>query len=411
MLDNNSTLNAMNANHKPTNLFLRSLEFLEFGQFHLVLPNGKTYQFEGNKPGPKAELILHDYAVITNMALRGDIAFAEDYQAGKWDSPDIAQLVECGILNYDHIKRYICGSKIQQFLVNLFYLFKSNTKNGSRRNIHAHYDLGNAFYKLWLDETMTYSSALFVDKSETLAAAQHNKYDRILNQLADTPQRILEIGCGWGGFAERSIQKRDHHVTGLTISDEQFAFAKQRVQTLKANHHDVAKQQQASDIVFQDYRDVKGKFDAIVSIEMFEAVGERYWKTYFKKVQSLLANKGKAVIQTITIDDEHFDAYRKGGDAIRSYIFPGGMLPSPAKFKAVAEQCGLKVGMPFFFGRDYAKTLLMWLDNFDACKSEVQSLGFDESFIRLWRFYLGYCAGGFNAERINVMQIELQKAQ
>lgn len=387
---------------KSTDVFLRALSCLDSGNLKLELPNGKTYEFSGKHRGPNATFIIHDLTVISNLALSGDIAFAEDYRDGKWDSPDIASLTEFAILNYDALSRYISGSWIQRFLSQVFYFFKRNSKRGSKKNIHAHYDLGNDFYSLWLDETMTYSSALYLNGNEHLSEAQHNKYDRILNKFANQSGQLLEIGCGWGGFAHRLVNpsadfSADLALKALTISNAQHAYAKSRL----GDH------QSQVNVALEDYREVQGRFDGIVSIEMFEAVGEQYWKTYFDKVRSLLTDKGKAVIQTITIDDPHFDAYRKSGDAIRSFIFPGGMLPSPKRFDEAALASGLMTEDKFFFGKDYAKTLLTWLDNFDAKRNDVIAQGFDMRFIRMWRFYLAYCAGGFNAGRINVMQIEL----
>ncbi|MFC0180058.1 class I SAM-dependent methyltransferase [Thorsellia kenyensis] len=388
---------------KSTDVFLNALSCLNTGTLKLTLPNGKIYEFEGQNNGPHGQIEIHDFSVISHLALKGDIAFAEDYRDGKWDSPDIASLIECAILNYDALSRYISGSWLQRFLSQIYYLFKKNTKKGSRKNIHAHYDLGNEFYKLWLDKTMTYSSALYLNDTEDLSSAQNNKYDRILHRVADAGENVLEIGCGWGGFAERlasstAKETSNLRLKGLTISPSQLAFAQHRLKPFE----------QRVDLVLEDYRDVKGKFDSIVSIEMFEAVGEEYWKTYFDRVKSLLTQKGKAVIQTITIDDPFFEDYRKSGDAIRSFIFPGGMLPSPSRFEQVANDSGLSVTDKFFFGQDYATTLLVWLKNFDEQKEIILSQGFDTPFIRLWRFYLAYCAGAFRAQRINVMQVELK---
>ncbi len=276
----------------------------------------------------------------------------------------------------------------------LSYLFRINTLKGSKKNIHAHYDLGNAFYKLWLDPSMTYSSAIFDDSTKNLEQAQHRKYDRIIDELDAGSGSLIEVGCGWGGFAERAQQRGDFDIKGITLSEEQHAFAQQRLGN-------------SADIVLEDYRHQQGKFQHIVSIEMFEAVGERYWQTYFAKLKSMLQQKGKAVVQTITINEADFPRYRRGGDFIRSFIFPGGMLPTPTRFKQEAAKAGLKVDNEFFFGYDYAKTLGVWLNNFDAEINKVKALGFDESFIRLWRFYLAACISGFNTDRTNVMQVTL----
>lgn len=385
---------------KATDLFLYSLECIEYGQFDVELPNGKSYQFAGVKPGPKAHLQLREQDVIPNMALKGDIAFADDYRQGKWESKDIASLVECALRNNQYLQKYIRGSRAQQFISKLSYLLTPNTKKGSRQNIYAHYDLGNSFYELWLDPTMTYSSALFKGQGNDLTTAQYNKYDRILDFVNGSSQNVLEIGCGWGGFAERCVEKSDHQIKSVTVSPSQCEYACRRL-------YDSREQ---VNVQLQDYRDIHGKYDAIVSIEMFEAVGERYWRTYFNKIKSLLNNKGSAIIQTITVDDKYFDEYRRGGDAIRSYIFPGGMLPSPERFRQEAERAGLKITDQYFFGHDYARTLQHWLNSFEAQADIIQSQNFDEPFMRLWRFYLASCIGAFSAERTNVMQVELRHA-
>jgi cyclopropane-fatty-acyl-phospholipid synthase len=279
----------------------------------------------------------------------------------------------------------------------LFYLFRLNTIKGSKKNIHAHYDLGNAFYSLWLDPSMTYSSALYQSEQDSLTQAQYNKYDRMLDCINHQSGRLLEVGCGWGGLAERAIHKGDYDIKGITLSEEQHDFAQARL------GKDVK-------IVLEDYRHQTGLYDHIISIEMFEAVGERFWPTYFQKLKSLLAKNGKAVIQTITINEHDFPNYRKGGDFIRSFIFPGGMLPSVSRFKQEAEKAGLKAHEPYKFGHDYARTLETWLENFDKQKQQVRALGFDDGFIRLWRFYLAACAAGFRTNKTDVMQMELTHA-
>ncbi|MEM9468942.1 MAG: cyclopropane-fatty-acyl-phospholipid synthase family protein [Pseudomonadota bacterium] len=377
--------------------FLRKLDSLEFGSLELVTPDGRQRFFEGKNPGPRASMIVHQWDVIKNMLSRGDIGFVESYRAGHCETNNLQNLFALALKNESHIKKYLFGSSAFQMLARLSYLLKLNTIKGSKRNIHAHYDLGNDFYDLWLDPSMTYSSALFKNGNETLEQAQNNKYDRIIERLGRDDGSLLEIGCGWGGFAERAAFKGGFDMRGITLSEEQHDFAKQRLGA-------------KADIVLEDYRIQKGKFDNIVSIEMFEAVGERYWPIYFNKVKSLMADKGKAVVQTITIDEKHFDRYRCGGDAIRSYIFPGGMLPSPSRFNREVEKAGMKVSDEFYFGKDYAKTLELWLNTFDEKQKEIKDLGFDNSFIRLWRFYLAACIAGFETGRINVMQAEMEHA-
>jgi len=379
--------------------FLKQLDHLEYGSLELLTPDGKKRIFEGKNPGSKARLEMRDWRVIGSLLKRGDTGFAEDYQAGLWDTDNLPDLIAIGLKNDRVMRRFVFGSRFFQTLSRLSYLLKLNTIRGSRKNIHAHYDLGNDFYSLWLDPTMTYSSALFKE-NEDLAIAQNYKYDRILSRLGRLDGEVLEIGCGWGGFAERVLIQTDMTVKGLTLSTEQQAFASDRL----ADHG------KRSAIVLEDYRHQSQKFDSIVSIEMFEAVGEKYWPTYFKKLVEALKENGKAVIQTITIDESRFDRYRKGGDVIRNTIFPGGMLPSPSRFKEEAAKAGLKINDEFHFGADYARTLQHWLSNFDSRRESVKSLGYDDTFIRLWRFYLAACIAGFATGRTSVMQVELAHA-
>ena len=383
---------------RTTDIILGIMEKIEFGSIEITRPCGRTQKFIGNKPGANAELRLHDYKVLQNMLIKGDIALAADYQAGKWDSNSISELILFGIQNEASLKKLIFGNKTQQILAKISYLLQANTKSGSKKNIHAHYDVGNDFYELWLDPTMTYSSALFANDSANLEQAQINKYDQILAQIKTQSANILEIGCGWGGFAELCAQTTKHKLTGITVSNEQYNYAVQRLEKYPI------------DLELIDYRDVIGQYDAIVSIEMFEAVGEQYWPTYFSKIKQLLSPEGTAIIQTITIGDQYFAEYRKSGDAIRSYIFPGGMLPSPQQFKLQAEAAGLRIQKRNCFGKDYARTLEHWLANFDAKLPEIKQLGFDEAFVRLWRFYLEYCIGAFKANRTDVMQVTLVHA-
>ncbi|KGJ04925.1 cyclopropane-fatty-acyl-phospholipid synthase [Paracoccus halophilus] len=381
--------------------FLRSLDGLRFGKLDLTMPDGVTRVFAGDRPGPEAELIIRDWRMVPALAARGDIGLTEAYRDGWCDSPDLAALLTLGLMNEEVLDRYIYGKPMQALAMRLLYLLNRNTRAGSRRNISAHYDLGNDFYQLWLDETMTYSSALFGGPAATgmddLAAAQRCKYDRIIDGLAGRSGRLLEIGCGWGGFAERALQRGDFAPRGLTLSREQATYARARLG-------------QGAEIALQDYRDEESQFDHIVSIEMFEAVGEKFWPDYFGKLAGALTRNGRAMIQTITVADRYFDRYRRGGDMIRTFIFPGGMLPSPARFRAGAERAGLRVEDAFGFGRDYARTLAQWLDRFDARRAEVRALGFDDAFIRVWRFYLAACIASFSVARTDVVQYRLAHA-
>lgn len=381
---------------KSDQLF-RSLEKLDSGTIKLITPDGRSRVFQGSNDGEYASIELRDWDVVSNVIRKGDIGFAEDYRAGKWETDNLPALVTLGLVNRKALDKFVMGQSLSQILSSLSYLFRLNTIRGSKKNIHAHYDLGNAFYNLWLDPSMTYSAALFKDDSEALEQAQYNKYDRIIDIIGKSSGKVLEIGCGWGGFAERAQQKGDFGIKGITLSEEQHAYARKRLDN-------------KADIVLEDYRHQKGKFDNIVSIEMFEAVGERYWKTYFSKIGSLLSKDGKAIIQTITMNEDDFPRYRRSGDFIRSYIFPGGMLPSPSAFAHQAQNAGLKAENAFFFGQDYAKTLEIWLKNFEQKKDTVKAMGFDDGFIRLWRFYLASCIAGFRTGRTNVMQVELSHA-
>lgn len=378
--------------------FLKALSHLKYGQMSVTTPDGVRHDFSGNLEGATGHLRLFDWRVIPAFAIKGDIGFAEAYRDGWWDADgDLTGLLLVGLQNEETLEEYLYGSVLSRVATRFLYLFSRNTVRGSRRNIHAHYDLGNAFYQLWLDPSMSYSSALYAHNDEPLQQAQYNKYDRMLERLETSSGKLLEVGCGWGGLAERAIQNHDFDVTGITISNEQHTYATNRLQGNAA-------------INLQDYRKLEGKFDHLISIEMFEAVGESFWSTYFNKMSYLLKDKGKAVIQTITIKDEFFDSYRKGGDMVRSFIFPGGMLPSPSRFKQEAAKAGLQVTDQFAFGKDYAKTLQEWKQTFDAKLPEVRALGFDEPFIRIWKFYLASCQACFEVGRTNVMQMELQHA-
>ena len=380
---------------------LGCLDKIEHGTLTLTTPDGKTRVFGGRKPGIDADLTIADWRAGPAVAAKGDIGLTEAYRDGWVDSTDLAAFLTFGLQNEDALEPFLYGHPIQALMVRALYLFNRNTKAGSRRNISAHYDLGNDFYKLWLDETMTYSSALYLPEdasaADPLVPAQHRKYDRILEGLGRSSGNVLEIGCGWGGFAERALTHGDFATKGLTLSREQAQFARERLG-------------RDADIAIQDYRDEYGRFDSVVSIEMFEAVGERYWPTYFGKLKHVLADKGRAMVQTITMADRYFDRYRVSGDMIRSFVFPGGMLPSPNAFRDLAESAGLRVEDSFSFGKDYARTLRDWQARFEARLPEVRAQGFDENFIRIWRFYLAACTAAFEVGRTDVYQYRLSHA-
>jgi cyclopropane-fatty-acyl-phospholipid synthase len=370
---------------------------LESGTLEFVAPNGDITIVKGCKPGPQARFEIDDWDVLRRTTARGDIGLGEDYIAGGWRTDDIEKLISLFLLNLEPLERFANGSFLNQFLFRIHNTFvRRNSLSGSRRNIQDHYDVGNDFYSLWLDRSMTYSSALFGGNNENLEEAQRNKYDRILDKFARPAASVLEIGCGWGGFAERAAQ-RAHRVTGLTISPAQHRFATERLKG-------------TADIRLEDYRKTRGLFDMIVSIEMFEAVGEQYWPRYFQTVAERLKRGGRAVIQTITIRDDLFADYRRRSDFIRHYVFPGGMLPSLQRFREEAERAGLRVAGVFSFGKDYARTLREWSARMQERSTDILALGHDRNFLRNWEFYLGICAASFNVGRTDVSQVELVHA-
>lgn len=378
---------------------LKTLDSAQKGSLHLTTPDGDTRVFGGALNGPNARMTIKDWRTFTVFATKGDTGLAEAYRDGWWDSDDICAVFLFGLQNENYLKPVFHGGGFANLTMRVFNALRQNTLRGSRKNIQAHYDLGNDFYSLWLDPGMTYSSALYLNDNDDLTTAQNNKYDRLIDRFDRPDGDLLEVGCGWGGFAQRVADRRDcdYRLKGITLSNEQHDYAKIRLGG-------------RADIVLEDYRHQTGQYDNIVSIEMFEAVGEKFWPTYFDKLQSLLSHKGQAMIQTITINDEHFERYKKGGDMIRNYIFPGGMLPSPEKFKQYAGTSNLRVVDEFAFGQDYAATMLEWLNRFDQNKQAILALGYNEKFIRMWRFYLAVCYAAFKVERINVMHMELRHA-
>ncbi len=385
-------------------IVLRFLERLEFGRLHVELPSGarRVYGTPAMEHArDEAEIVFHDWRAFDRVVRDGDIGFAEGFLDQQWHTPHLPRLLSLLAANRACLDAPLYGSFIGRIAHRIGHALRANTRRGSKRNIAAHYDLGNDFYSLWLDPGMTYSSGLFGAGGSSLTAAQQAKYRRILDQLAPAPgTRILEIGCGWGGFAELAATDKCH-VTGLTLSREQLAFATGR---LAAGGH-----ASLCDLHFRDYRDEDGKYDAVVSVEMIEAVGERWWPAYFGKIAAALPTNGKAVIQSIVIADELFERYRAGSDFIQTYIFPGGMLPSPQKFRALADASGLSVVAEHRFGADYARTLELWREAFLAQSDAVRRLGFDERFIRMWEFYFAYCIAGFTSGSTDVMQFTLTK--
>ena len=374
-----------------------------WGSMTFILPSGREIPIQGREPGPAARVIIHDFRFMRRVMAAGDIGFAEGFMAGEWDTPDLTALLASASLNFEPLHKVFMGNPLIR-LVNFFsHLSRANTREGARKNIHAHYDLGNAFYGRWLDPTMTYSSALFERPGQPLAEAQHAKYAALARTIGlESAQSVLEIGCGWGGFAEFAAREVGAKVTGVTISREQYDFAKQRLFT--------AGLAEKADIRLIDYRDVEGQFDRVASIEMFEAVGERYWPAYFHKIHGVLAPGGRAGLQIITIRDELFARYRSRADFIQKYVFPGGMLVSEKRLREETDKAGLAWSGVTRFGQDYARTLGEWGRRFQAAWPEIKPLGFDERFRRLWMFYLSYCEAGFATGRTNVIQLGLAKA-
>jgi cyclopropane-fatty-acyl-phospholipid synthase len=371
-----------------------ALSHLECGSLEFVAPDGTVHVAAGRLPGPKARFAIREWDVLSRIVERGDIALGEDYVDGAWETDDIEKLISLFLLNIEALKEYAHGGFLSRLALVISDRFvRRNSLSGSKRNIEAHYDVGNEFYALWLDKSMTYSSALFGKTAGNLEEAQGNKYQRILDRIAKSGASVLEIGCGWGGFAERAVAA-GQRVTGLTISPAQYRYATQRLKG-------------AADILLEDYRKARGAFDAIVSIEMFEAVGEQYWPQYFHSVAERLKRGGRALIQTITIRDDLFAEYRLRSDFIRHYVFPGGMLPSLQRFREEAERAGLKVVDQFAFGKDYARTLREWSARMADRSAEIKAMGHDDRFLRNWQYYLNICAATFSAGRTDVVQVEL----
>jgi cyclopropane-fatty-acyl-phospholipid synthase len=372
----------------------------EFGGLTVVLPTGRPIRIQGSAPGPQARLIVRDFRFVGRVLAAGDIGFGEGFMAGEWDTPDLSALLEALTANLDRLSRLMDGHPVMRALNFISHLFHRNSRNGSRRNIAAHYDLGNAFYARWLDPGMTYSSARFESPEQDLCAAQRSKYASLARQIDLHPgHTVLEIGCGWGGFVEFAAKEIGARVTGVTISPSQAEFARKRL-------FDQGLADRA-DIQLIDYRDVEGRFDRVASIEMFEAVGEEYWPDYFAKVRAVLSPGGRAGLQIITIRDELFAEYRSRADFIQKYVFPGGMLPSEARLREETARAGLEWHSIARFGHCYADTLAAWAHRFESAWDDIRRLGFDERFRRLWRFYLSYCEAGFRTERTNVVQLSL----
>jgi cyclopropane-fatty-acyl-phospholipid synthase len=380
----------------------RMLGNLECGELVIETPTGDRLVFSGHSSGARARLTIHSWRLLFRLVWGWDIGFAEAYMAREWSSPSLAALLRLACAN-SSLATPLKMLRSPRVWLRLRHAMNRNTRRGSRRNIAAHYDLGNEFYKQWLDAGMNYSAGLFSSVGQTLEGAQDAKLDRVLSLLdLRGGERVLEIGCGWGGFAERLLQKRDCAVTGITLSAEQLAYAQRRL------HADLVAGR--CKLHLQDYRDVQEAFDRIVSIEMLEAVGEAYWPTYFDKLMSTLRPGGSAVLQVITLDEGRFENYRQRPDFIQKYIFPGGMLPTPRIIERETAKAGFQLVAKEFFGDSYARTLEQWRLRFQGAWPEIKALGFEEHFKRMWEYYLAYCQVGFETGAINVGLYKIARA-
>ena len=383
---------------------LQLLQRLQHGSLTLQLPNGTMQRF-GGEAAPHAALHLHSWQPCVAALKSGDIGFAESFIAGHWSTPNLTELLRVLVKNRAAVESAIYGSWAGRLFYRIKHLLNRNTRANSQKNIHAHYDLGNAFYRLWLDDTMNYSSAIFAgDLNQSMSEAQSAKVRRALELCqVKAGDRVLEVGCGWGALAEMSTTTFGASLVGVTLSTEQLAFARERLQRLGVADR--------ADLRLQDYRDIQDPpFDAICSIEMIEAVGRAYWPTYFATLARLLKPGGRACVQSIVIDDALFERYVSGTDFIQQYIFPGGCLPCPREFREQARAAGFEVVDEYAFGPDYAETLKRWREAFLGARGQVLQGGFDERFMRIWEFYLAYCEAAFCESNIDVLQYTLQKS-
>ncbi len=371
------------------------LSGLHYGSIRIVLPSGRELRASGHEPGPDAMVHLRRWRALRRLLLGGDLAFAEAWIDGDWTSPDLTAVMQLGTRNSAALAGALNGSLALRIANRARHALNANTRRGSRRNIEAHYDLGNDFYRLWLDPSMLYSSALWRDGALNLEQAQRSKLDRICELLRlEGGERVLEIGCGWGALALRLAHHHDAHVTALTLSPSQLTFA-----GALAGEHGVSSM---VDLRHEDYRDVQGQFDRIVSIEMFEAVGEAYWRDYFATIARCLKPGGTAVLQVISIAEDRYEGYRRGTDFIQKHVFPGGFLPSKTALKSEIDAAGLTLTAAEYFGQSYAQTLAEWRRRFHTHWPEISQQGFDDRFRRLWDYYLCYCEAGFREGSVDV---------
>ena len=383
-------------------LFFSVLSQGKFGSIEVYYEKKKIFSHRGNLPGPYAQIKLLDKKCLDDFFLKGDLGWAESYIESNWESTNLSDFLEWGAKNFHEFSKYIRGKWFIILYLRLKHYLNRNSKTGSKKNISFHYDLGNSFYEKWLDKSMTYSSGMFKKNSDDLYDAQLNKY-RNLAKITDikNKDKVLEIGCGWGGFSCFLAKNFSADVTAITISKKQYEKVKEKVYKEKLT--------EKVNVKLTDYREIKGLYDKIVSIEMFEAVGEKYWSKYFDVLGSNLKHNGAIGLQTITIEDKFFKKYRKFPDFIQTYIFPGGMLPSIEEMSKVLKSKGLTIEKKQMFGNDYAKTLKMWSKSFESSWDNIKKEGFNDTFRRMWRYYLGYCEGGFKSGNINVGQFLIKK--
>jgi len=383
-------------------LLARLMAGIDNGSICFILPDERELEFQSASDGPNAVLHFNSYAGILRLCFGGYMGLGEGYVNNHWATPSLKTLFQFGIRNQEPLKIKLSGSRLAKIIRKILRFIQRNTKTGSKRNIAYHYDLGNEFYELWLDPSMTYSSAIFENSEESLEKAQIAKYRRIVKELDIQPDhRILEIGCGWGGFAEFVAKETGASVTAITISQEQHDYAVDRIE--KSDLSDKV------EIKMLDYREVSARYDRIVSIEMLEAVGEEYWPDYFRIIAQSLAEGGTAMVQVILVPDARFENYRQKSDFIQRHIFPGGMLLSPSEMEKQAGSADLVIDECYKFGSSYGKTLDRWSDHFSENWTDIQGLGFDDRFKRLWEYYLNYTAAGFHAGTIDVGQFLVKK--
>ena len=381
-----------------TKIFILALSNLKHGKLKLSI-NGDHHFISGKFPGPNANLKIENKHVIKKILIEGSVAFGEEYVNGNIKTSNLEDLLSYFAVNNDEVEKNIKYNFLFKIKNKLNHYFNKNTKKGSKKNIRSHYDLGNHFYKIWLDKSMTYSSAIFKNKTDDLEIAQKNKYNQLLNlaEIKDS-DKVLEIGSGWGGFVSQITSYFNCKITTTTISEEQYKYVTSKFLKIRNKNINILK---------KDYRDLSGQFDKIISIEMFEAVGKEFWNVYFKKLKYLLNQNGIIVLQIITIKDNAFDYYRKNPDFIQKHIFPGGMLPSIDIIKKILENNKLKIIENYNYAEHYAKTLNKWRNNFNSSLNEIKNNGFDDRFIRLWNYYLAYCESGFKTKRIGLNQIKI----